>query len=156
MSSSWCSIVVFWGRTLHSYSETSVLHGVITEALKTITYYRRLAGCLLATFALRFLTIFSLLYLFWKNKSRFMRSPCCLCIPLIVARQRLGKHFPVATNTHATTEESLDTSFSMRTVSYQRKVDDQFSPTQKVEPLLPSKRRANFRTYKWSWNKQKI
>jgi hypothetical protein len=33
-----------------------------------------------------------------------MRSPCCLCvcmcIPLIVAKQRLGKHVPVKTKTH--------------------------------------------------------
>jgi hypothetical protein len=32
----------------------------------------------------------SLPLLFWKNKSRLMRSPCCLCIPLIAARQRLS------------------------------------------------------------------
>jgi hypothetical protein len=25
-------------------------------------------------------TLFSLLTLFWKNKSRFVRSPCCLCV----------------------------------------------------------------------------
>jgi hypothetical protein len=88
-----------------------------------------------------------LLSLFWKNESRLMRSPCCLCVcvsplstlngwinlyetryiriswhlspsqwrtsqiplislcvcmsisPLIVARQRLGKYVPAATNT---------------------------------------------------------
>jgi hypothetical protein len=89
--------------------------------------------------------LFNLLSLFWKNKSRLIISPCCLCIPppinfliawtnlyetwyvniswhlnpsqrrtskiplispcvcmcipLIVARQRLGKHVPMATNT---------------------------------------------------------
>jgi hypothetical protein len=36
-----------------------------------------------------------------------MRSPCCLCVrmcihPTIVTRQRLCKHIPVETNTHAT------------------------------------------------------
>jgi hypothetical protein len=35
----------------------------------------------------------------------------CICIPRIVARQRLGKHVSAATNTH---EELLDGSFSMR------------------------------------------
>jgi hypothetical protein len=37
-----------------------------------------------------------------------------------IARQRLGKHVPAATNTHATIEEMLNASFSMRSVSYQR------------------------------------
>jgi hypothetical protein len=56
----------------------------------------------------------------------------CLCIPPIVARQRLGKNSPVArhrlgrnvtvvTNTHATIEELLGASFSMWPVSYQGK-----------------------------------
>jgi hypothetical protein len=51
-----------------------------------------------------------------------MRSPCCLYVcdlPLNVARQRLGKHVPAATNTRATTEELLDALFSMRSMSYQ-------------------------------------
>jgi hypothetical protein len=63
-------------------------------------------------------------------KSRLMRSPCCLYVylPLIVARQRLGKHFPAATNTYATTEELLEASFSIRSVSYQRKEGDYFFP----------------------------
>jgi hypothetical protein len=39
----------------------------------------------------------------------------------LVASQRLGKNFTVATNTHATIEKSLDVSFSMRSVSYQGK-----------------------------------
>jgi hypothetical protein len=80
-----------------------------------------------------------------------MRSRCCLCacvslcIPpivarqrlgkstLIVARQRLGKNHPIVarqrlsrnvtavTNTHATIEELLDASFSMWPVSYEGK-----------------------------------
>jgi hypothetical protein len=78
-----------------------------------------------------------------------MRSRCflcvCLCIPLIVARkrlgknpliiarQRLGKNPPIVamqrlgrnvtavTNTHATIEELLDASFSMWSVSSQGK-----------------------------------
>jgi hypothetical protein len=45
-------------------------------------------------------------------------------IPLNVARQRFGEHIPLATNTKETSEELLDASFSMRTVSYQRKVED--------------------------------
>jgi hypothetical protein len=39
-----------------------------------------------------------------------------------IARQRLGKHVPAVTNTHITIEELLDASFSMRCLSYQRKV----------------------------------
>jgi hypothetical protein len=57
-----------------------------------------------------------------------MRSRYCVCVrvsPLIVPRQRLGKNPPIVarqrlgrnvtsvTNTHATTEELLDASFSM-------------------------------------------
>jgi hypothetical protein len=53
--------------------------------------------------------------------------------PLIVARQRLGKNLPIVatqrlgrnvtaiTNTHATVETNLETSFSMWPVSYQEK-----------------------------------
>jgi hypothetical protein len=55
-----------------------------------------------------------------------MRSPCCVCVcmctPLIVAKQQMGKHVPAATNTHATVEELLDPSFSLRSVSYEKKV----------------------------------
>jgi hypothetical protein len=36
-----------------------------------------------------------------------------------VTRQRLGKHFPAATNTHATVEELLDAVFSMWSLSFQ-------------------------------------
>jgi hypothetical protein len=64
---------------------------------------------------------------FEKNKSRLMRSPCCLCVcmcmPPIVAGQRLGKKIPAARNTH-TTIELLAASFSMLSVSYQRKIGD--------------------------------
>jgi hypothetical protein len=41
--------------------------------------------------------------------------------PSIVVTQRLGKHVPAATNIHATIKESLDASFSMRSVSYGKK-----------------------------------
>jgi hypothetical protein len=44
--------------------------------------------------------------------------------PFIVARQRLGKNVTAATNAHATTEELLDASFSIRFVSYERKTGD--------------------------------
>jgi hypothetical protein len=40
--------------------------------------------------------------------------------PLVVARQHLGRNVIVVTNTHEI-EELLDTSFSMRSVSYQGK-----------------------------------
>jgi hypothetical protein len=42
----------------------------------------------------------------------------------IVARQRLGKDVTAAMTTLTTIEELLDSSFSMRFVSYQRKVGD--------------------------------
>jgi hypothetical protein len=50
-----------------------------------------------------------------------MMSPFCLCgvSPSIVSRQRLGKHVPAATHTHATIEEVLNTVFSVRSVSDQ-------------------------------------
>jgi hypothetical protein len=54
--------------------------------------------------------------------SPFHWPVCLYAFPPIVARQRLGKNSTAATNTHATIEELLDASFSMRSVSYQRKV----------------------------------
>jgi hypothetical protein len=48
-----------------------------------------------------------------------------LCLYVYIpnfARQQLGKYVTAATNTHATIEKLLDTSFSMQSVSYQRKV----------------------------------
>jgi hypothetical protein len=48
--------------------------------------------------------------------------------PPFVARQRLGKNVTAATNTHAKINELLDASFSMRSVSYQRRVGDSFFP----------------------------
>jgi hypothetical protein len=64
-----------------------------------------------------------------------MRSRCCLCVciphivakqrlgknPLIVARQWLGRTVTAVTNTHAKIEELLDASFSIWPVSYQGK-----------------------------------
>jgi hypothetical protein len=44
--------------------------------------------------------------------------------PPVVARQRLGKIVTAATNTHATIEELMAASFSMWSVSGQKKVDD--------------------------------
>jgi hypothetical protein len=41
--------------------------------------------------------------------------------PPNVARQRLGTNVTTVTNTHATIEESLDASFAMWPMSYQRK-----------------------------------
>jgi hypothetical protein len=41
--------------------------------------------------------------------------------PPIVARQQLGRNVTVVMDTHATIEELLDMSFSMRPVSYQGK-----------------------------------
>jgi hypothetical protein len=49
-----------------------------------------------------------------------------ICTPL--SRQRLGKNVTAATNTHETGGELLDASFSMRSVSYQRKVRDYYFP----------------------------
>jgi hypothetical protein len=46
----------------------------------------------------------SLLSIFRQSKSRLMRSPeavsLCVCIPLIVSRQRLGKRVSMAKNSH--------------------------------------------------------
>jgi hypothetical protein len=44
-----------------------------------------------------------------------MRSRCYR----VVARQRLGKQVPAATNRRATIEELMDAVFSMRAVSYE-------------------------------------
>jgi hypothetical protein len=50
-------------------------------------------------------------------------SLCLYVYPATVARQRRGKKVTAATNTHATIE-LLDPSFSVRFVSYQKKVGD--------------------------------
>jgi hypothetical protein len=52
------------------------------------------------------------------------QSVCLYVYPPIVARQRLGRNVTQTTNTHATIEEILDESFSMRSVSYERTLDD--------------------------------
>jgi hypothetical protein len=49
-------------------------------------------------------------------------------IPPIVARQRVGKHIPAATNSHATIEKLLDASFSVLSVLYEGKVGKYFFP----------------------------
>jgi hypothetical protein len=50
-----------------------------------------------------------------------------MCLPVIF-RQRVGKNVTAATNTQATIESFLDASYSMPSVSYQRKAGHQFFP----------------------------
>jgi hypothetical protein len=61
-----------------------------------------------------------------------MRSSLCFCVRMcihpIVVKQRLGKHFPSATNTRAKIIGLLGTSFSLLPVSYQTKVGHWFLP----------------------------
>jgi hypothetical protein len=67
-----------------------------------------------------------------NNESRLMRSPWCLCVCICSSILLLGngsvKTELRETHSHATREEFLDASFSMRFVSYQRKVGDCFFP----------------------------
>jgi hypothetical protein len=44
-----------------------------------------------------------------------------VCVYMYVARQQLGKKFYAATNTHKTIDGFFDTSFSTRSMPYQRK-----------------------------------
>jgi hypothetical protein len=58
-----------------------------------------------------------------------LRRYFALCVPvrvspLIVARQRLGKHVPSATNTHATVKKIVRWVFFPLSSSYKRKVRD--------------------------------
>jgi hypothetical protein len=62
---------------------------------------------------------FSILSSFEKNKRNLKRSLCCLRVSLIVARLRLGKNVPTATNTKARIEELSNSMFSLRCMSYQ-------------------------------------
>jgi hypothetical protein len=55
------------------------------------------------------------------------RQSINICTPT-VARQRLSKNVPAATNTHATIEDLWDPSFSLLSVSYQEKAGDYFLP----------------------------
>jgi hypothetical protein len=57
----------------------------------------------------------------------FHQSVCLYVYPQIIARQRLGKNIIAATNTEEKIESLLNASFSMRSVSYRRKVCDYFS-----------------------------
>jgi hypothetical protein len=53
--------------------------------------------------------LLSLISLFWKNKRRFMRWHCSLCVCVSVyPLSLLGNYVPSATNTHATVEELLN------------------------------------------------
>jgi hypothetical protein len=49
-----------------------------------------------------------------------------MCTPLLLLGYGSVKNVTAATNKHETIEELLDTSFSMWSMSYQRKVGDQF------------------------------
>jgi hypothetical protein len=60
------------------------------------------------------------------------QSVCLYEYPTLVARQQLGKNVTAAMNTQGTIGELLNTSFSMRSVSYQRKVGDYFFPERLV------------------------
>lgn len=53
---------------------------------------------------------------------------CLFVYVPVVARQRLRMNITAATNTGVTLEEFLGSSFSMHSVSYQRKVEDYFFP----------------------------
>jgi hypothetical protein len=55
--------------------------------------------------------------------TKYLPSVCMYVYPSVVARQRLGKNVTAATNTHAPIEELLDASFSIRSMSCQRKVE---------------------------------
>jgi hypothetical protein len=56
------------------------------------------------------------------------QSLCLYVYASLIARQRLGKNFTVATNTHAIIEGLLDALLSMWSVSYQQKVAGNFFP----------------------------
>jgi hypothetical protein len=62
--------------------------------------------------------------------------PCaCMCIPHTAPRQQLSEHISTTRNT-TTTEELLNTSFSMWCVLYQRKPGNQFFPEHLVSYWL--------------------
>jgi hypothetical protein len=54
------------------------------------------------------------------------QSVCLHVYPIVVAMQLLGKIVTTAKNTHATIDALVDASFSMWSVSYQRKVGNYF------------------------------
>jgi hypothetical protein len=64
----------------------------------------------------------------WAHLNGLLHPPIslcfCMCIPPVVARQGLGKIVSAAANTRGTIEELLSMSFSMRSVLYQREVDN--------------------------------
>jgi hypothetical protein len=71
----------------------------------------------------------------------FFINPFCQSVglyvyPPVVDKQRLGKNVTAATNTDATIEELLDASFSLRSLSYERKVGDKFFPEFLVSYLI--------------------
>jgi hypothetical protein len=58
-------------------------------------------------------------------KAILVQLPVCVCVyPSVVARQRLGKHVPVARNIHTAIAELMYASFSIRPVTCQGKVAD--------------------------------
>jgi hypothetical protein len=58
---------------------------------------------------------------FFINPPSVCVSVSVICTPFIVTKQRFSKHVPAATNTR-NTYELLDSSFSLRSVLYHRKV----------------------------------
>jgi hypothetical protein len=105
------------------------IQGAVTQDA-TISFFQNILNrkCTSQQLLIQISLQVSLTYIpFWKNKRRLLRSPCCLsvypyawglelwsqkipvcvsvCVPFpIVARQLIGKHVPMATNPHATTE----------------------------------------------------
>jgi hypothetical protein len=71
------------------------------------------------------------------SKACFINSPITLCQYVYVPRQRLAKSVTAAKNIHATMKELFGSSFSMLSMSYQKKVGDQFFPEFLVSIYIP-------------------
>jgi hypothetical protein len=64
----------------------------------------------------------------WREDGSVVYQSVSEYISPVVARQWFGKNVTAATNTHARVDKLLDASFPMRSLSYKRKVGDQFFP----------------------------
>jgi hypothetical protein len=64
------------------------------------------------------------IFLFWCQSRFLTNCPIFHVYRTIIARQRFGKYIIVAINTRKTNYELLDMSFSVWSMSYQRKAGD--------------------------------
>jgi hypothetical protein len=97
---------------LHGVTRETILLLVVTAVRTSILLLTELVTVSLHVTSLESTMILSFLSLLFEKIKTGLWDNFVVCVPPIIAIQRLGKHVPATTNTRET-EEMLDASFSM-------------------------------------------